>query len=126
MINTPRTGARAAGLFATLLLMTLAGCDQPQAPARSLEETKALRPADARLSAIYERACMTCHVDKDTGAPLTGDEPAWAPRRAKGLEALMDNTINGFNGMPPLGLCMDCTAADFEALIAFMSAPETD
>ncbi len=35
----------------------------------------------------------------------------------------MDNVINGFGGMPALGLCMDCTADQFEALIDFMATP---
>jgi cytochrome c5 len=31
--------------------------------------------------------------------------------------------INGFGGMPPLGMCMDCSAEEFEALIVFMASP---
>ena len=58
-----------------------------------------------------------------TGAPLTGDEKAWMLRYEKGMPLLVDNVINGFGGMPALGLCMDCSADEFEALIAFMAEP---
>ena len=34
------------------------------------------------------------------------------------------NTINGFNGMPPLGMCMDCGEEEFVALINFMAGQE--
>ena len=56
-----------------------------------------------------------------TGAPLTGDTRAWAERMDKGMGVLVDNVVNGFGGMPPFGLCMDCDADQFEALIVFMA-----
>ena len=39
------------------------------------------------------------------------------------MNVLLDNVINGYGGMPPFGLCMDCDAAQFEALIRFMAEP---
>ena len=39
----------------------------------------------------------------------------------KGINTLLDNVVNGFGGMPPFGLCMDCDADQFEALILFMA-----
>jgi len=79
-------------------------------------------PSDPDIAKIYERSCKSCHTLAETGAPLTGDTAAWAPRMAKGMDTLLDNVINGSEGMPPLGLCMDCSASDFEALIHFMAA----
>jgi cytochrome c5 len=43
---------------------------------------------------------------------------------AKGMDTLVDNVVNGFGGMPPFGLCMDCDVAQFEALINFMATGE--
>ena len=43
----------------------------------------------------------------------------------KGINVLLDNVINGYGGMPPFGLCMDCDAAQFEGLIRFMAKPGT-
>jgi cytochrome c5 len=44
----------------------------------------------------------------------------------KGMNVLVDNVINGYGGMPPLGLCMECDADQFEALIRFMATPGVD
>jgi len=59
-----------------------------------------------------------------TGAPLTGDKSAWAPRVDKGMDVLLGSVVNGFGGMPPFGLCMDCSTEQFTALIQFMAAGE--
>lgn len=80
-----------------------------------------LKPADAELASIYNRSCRSCHTVAGTGSPLTGDAAAWAPRMEKGINTLLDNVINGYGGMPPFGLCMDCDADQFEALILFMA-----
>jgi len=104
----------------------LGACTPPasRAPARSPAELEALRPADARLAAVYERACYLCHARAGSGAPLVGDVAAWAPRLAKGQAALVEQVKQGLGGMPPRGLCPDCSDDDLAALIAFMSAPE--
>src|SRR5262249_9715859 len=64
------------------LPVALAACSPtaPKAPARSAVELEALRPADARLAGVYERACFLCHARAGSGAPLVGDAAAWAPR----------------------------------------------
>lgn len=78
-------------------------------------------PEDDYIAELYEYSCMACHASEHSGAPLAGDKAAWAPRVKKGMETLLDNTINGIAGMPALGSCSDCTAEDFEVLIAFMA-----
>lgn len=41
------------------------------------------------------------------------------------MRALLGNVVNGIGGMPPYGLCMDCSATDFRSLIRFMAeAPQ--
>ena len=80
-----------------------------------------MRPSEPEIAAIYERSCRSCHTIAASGAPLTGDKLAWAPRMDKGMDVLVDSVINGFGGMPPFGLCMDCSAQQFEALIQFMA-----
>ena len=79
-------------------------------------------PQDAKLAQLYGASCKQCHANPAAGAPLTGDVQAWAPRLEKGMDTLLDHSINGFQGMPPLGLCMQCGEADFRALIEFMAA----
>lgn len=83
--------------------------------------SRSLKPAEAELASIYNRSCRSCHTVAGTGSPLTGDKIAWAPRMEKGINTLLDNVVNGYGGMPPLGLCMDCDADQFEALIVFMA-----
>ncbi len=114
-----------------MLGATLAACSENTAP-QSAEEKTALiqaattsRPADPVLAEKYERTCKSCHIDPENAAPLTGDTRAWAPRlKARGYEGLLDSTLNGFGGMPPLGACLDCTIDDFSNLIAFMAGDD--
>ena len=108
--------------LALLCLALLPGCgDGPAAPPAAEATSRTLQPPDAMLAAIYQRSCASCHTVAATGAPLTGDTAIWQPRMAKGMDTLVDNVVNGFGGMPPFGLCMDCDVAQFEALIQFMA-----
>ena len=71
---------------------------------------------------IYNSYCMACHTTGAAGAPKLGDAAAWAPRIAAGMETLMKNAINGLNAMPPKGLCMDCSDAEFTAVVEYILA----
>ena len=71
--------------------------------------------------AVFNRACTACHSGALPTAPLAHDAAAWAPRLAKGMPALIESVTNGFNAMPPRGMCMDCTAEDYQAVIEWMS-----
>ena len=107
-------------LFAASLL---AACGEgPAGPPAAEALSRTLQPQDAALAAIYQRSCASCHTVAATGAPLTGDVARWQPRMGKGMDTLVDNVVNGFGGMPPFGLCMDCDAAQIEALIRFMAS----
>lgn len=70
---------------------------------------------------LYNKSCIACHASGAAGAPKTGDVAAWTPRLAKGMDKLVANAKNGINAMPPKGMCMDCTDAEFKALIQFMT-----
>lgn len=78
-------------------------------------------PSDPELARIYRSSCYSCHRYGAGGAPQTGNEKQWQARMEKGMDALMDSTINGYRGMPPMGACMDCGEAEFHALIRFMA-----
>ena len=114
-------------LILVLLSALLAACqgESGGSGAANLEAaSRSLVPTDAALAETYNRSCRSCHTVAATGAPLTGDADAWAQRYEKGMGTLVDNVINGFGGMPPFGLCMDCDADQFEALISFMAEGE--
>ena len=83
-----------------------------------------LKPADARLAALYEHSCKACHTRPDSGAPLVHDHGAWDARWAKGLDVLKGHAILGFQAMPAGGQCAACTVQDHQALIRFMADRE--
>jgi cytochrome c5 len=48
--------------------------------------------------AIYNNACVACHSSGAAGAPIVGNVEQWAPRIAKGAEALHSSGVNGVAG----------------------------
>jgi len=100
----------------TTLALLLGGCRDDSKPAVTQAP-----PADPALAALYASTCQTCHANPASGAPLAGDAAAWAPRLAQGVDRLLEHSINGYQGMPPMGLCMQCSEAQFLALIGYMS-----
>ena len=71
--------------------------------------------------AVYARSCGVCHNGAIPTAPLKGDKAAWEPRLAKGMDTLVLSVTNGLGAMPPRGLCMDCSAEDYQAVIKLMT-----
>ena len=69
----------------------------------------------------YAQACAACHASGVMNAPKKGDKAAWAPRLKQGEATLVTHVKKGYKMMPPMGLCNDCTDAEFKALIKFMS-----
>jgi cytochrome c5 len=52
---------------------------------------------------LVNGACAACHAAGVAGAPLLGDEAAWASRRELGLEVLVASVVNGKGSMPARG-----------------------
>lgn len=69
---------------------------------------------------VYNTKCMACHATGAAGAPKLGDAAAWGPRAAKGSDTLYNHALNGFNGMPAMGLCMDCSEDEIKAAVDYM------
>ncbi len=89
------------------------------------QKTAAEPPADTQTSSadgqkIYQASCQACHVAGVAGAPKMGDKEAWAPRIAKGNDALLLSVKNGLNAMPPKGTCMSCSEDELRAAIEYM------
>ena len=90
----------------------LAGAVAEQAPAE---------PAGPKSGAdVYQASCFACHGTGAMGAPKKGDAAAWASRKAKGMNVLLEHAIKGFNAMPPKGTCMACSDDEIKAAIDFM------
>ena len=80
--------------------------------------------ADEALMAKYNQSCGVCHTAGVAGAPTTGSAEQWAPRLEKGMDALVASVTSGIGAMPPMGMCNDCSAEDFQALIEYMSTAQ--
>ncbi|MBS0374097.1 MAG: cytochrome c5 family protein [Proteobacteria bacterium] len=102
-------------------LAALGACARPPSPAEIAARAVTLRPADDRLASLYEHSCRACHAETRASAPLAGDRAAWQPRLAKGMPALLQSIVAGYNGMPAGGQCFTCTPQDYEALVRFMA-----
>ena len=70
--------------------------------------------------AIYSRFCSACHETGVSDAPKFADEKAWAWRLKKGMDGLLETTVNGVDLMPPMGTCMDCSKEELIAAINYM------
>ena len=69
---------------------------------------------------IYDSKCATCHATGAASAPMQGNAGQWADRIAKGIDVLYTSAISGLNGMPPKGLCMDCSDDELKATVDYM------
>jgi cytochrome c5 len=78
-------------------------------------------PASPAVQKIYDTTCHSCHGAPASGAPQAGDAKAWGPRIAQGRDTVLNHVINGYKGMPPMGLCMQCSEDDFVAVTEWMS-----
>ncbi|KHA70434.1 cytochrome C [Pseudomonas chlororaphis] len=106
----------------TLLLalaMALPGCGEDPKPPATTDHNS--MPKDPALAQIYTNSCQLCHANPAANAPLTGDRKAWEPRIRQGSDTLLDHAINGYNGMPPMGQCVECSEEQFLQLIGFMA-----
>ena len=108
--------------LATASVLTMAGCNraQPeQGDANAVAGAPGTQAADGKR--IYEQSCISCHGMGAAGAPRVGDAVAWAPRIAKGMDALVVSTVNGVPpGMPAKGLCAGCSEADLRVAVSYM------
>jgi cytochrome c5 len=74
-----------------------------------------------RTAADIYTKCSACHNTGAANAPIVGNKEQWAPRIAKGLDALVSSAINGTpGGMPPKGMCMDCSNDEIKATVEYM------
>ncbi|MGB5607502.1 MAG: c-type cytochrome [Gammaproteobacteria bacterium] len=89
-------------------------------PAEAPAPAATMAAAAADGEEVYNKACKTCHAAGVAGAPKLGDSAAWAPRLAKGEEALVGSVKNGLNAMPPKGACMTCSDDELKSAVQYM------
>jgi cytochrome c5 len=96
-------------------LMLLAGicalavaCEQPgddQASSDDAVVAEAMIETTETLAgaAAYEKGCARCHDHGEVGAPVIGDQEAWAGRSWLWEAILIEHARQGYLGMPALG-----------------------
>ena len=111
-----------ATLFLSCAAATLlSGCGREQSAGPASAGADAIAAMPGKVS--YERSCFSCHATGAAGAPRVGDAAVWAPRVAKGREALMRSIMQGVPpGMPPKGLCATCSDAELGEALDYMLA----
>ncbi len=70
--------------------------------------------------AVYNQARVVCHGTGVANAPRLGDQAAWEPRMAQGIDRLLATSIAGRGAMPLRGTCADCSDQDLKAAIEYM------
>ena len=72
---------------------------------------------------IYGSVCVACHASGAAGAPIRGEEEAWAARTEQGFATLVDHAINGIGAMPAKGGNASLSDEEVEAAVAYMVEP---
>jgi len=88
--------------------------------AGTLSAMSAAMQVQASGADTYNSKCMACHASGAAGAPKLGDNAAWAPRIATGMDAMLASVTTGKGAMPPKGTCADCSADDLAAAVEYM------
>ena len=119
--NVVKTGVALSGLvLASVLASGSASAGQTLTLAQL---TEGFDPART-----YTQSCAACHNSGAAGAPRMGNAADWSARLEKGMDVLVEHTINGFNNvMPPKGMCFTCSDDDLKALVQYIldeSIPE--
>lgn len=68
---------------------------------------------------IYDKYCHVCHQTGVSEAPLFASDQ-WDERVEKGADVLLENSKKGFNLMPPMGTCLDCSDEELQASIDYL------
>ena len=104
---------------------TAASETPPEAVAAEVSQTESAAAASDEAAAIdgeaiYKSVCSACHGTGVAGAPIVGDAAAWAPRIAKGQDALVASALGGKGAMPPKGGAMNRSDAEIRAVVMYM------
>lgn len=94
---------------------------QPKAATPIKPPTPVAVPSVSIGQKTYDGICFACHAVGAANSPKFADKAAWAPRIAKGMEALLTSSIKGTAaGMPPRGGCGTCSDEDLKAAVEYM------
>jgi cytochrome c5 len=115
-------------------LFLLGACTPEKQPENEeVAESRSEALAEQKLATgkrVYEANCAGCHDAGVAGAPKPGDNSAWKERLTPGFEAIVQKSIQGFDGkagmMPPKGGNAVLTDEEVSNAVTFMvSNPKT-
>ncbi|BBI65326.1 hypothetical protein HSBAA_66320 [Vreelandella sulfidaeris] len=75
---------------------------------------------------IYGNVCSACHESGAAGAPVRGNEEAWAERTEQGFATLLEHAINGIGAMPLKVAIPNLSDEEVEAAVAHLVEPVMD
>lgn len=112
--NVVKTGVALSGLVLASVFAT--GSATAEQTLTLAQVTEGFDPART-----YAQSCAACHNSGAAGAPRFGNSADWSARLEKGMDVLVEHTINGFNNvMPPKGMCFTCSDDDLRAVVQYM------
>ena len=106
-------------------LLAVSGRDNSAVEAATPAPTAPAAPAAVQAGdAVYNMACVACHGMGIGGAPIFGNQAAWAPRIAQGLAILTDRALKGYQGkaglMPAKGGRVDLADESIVNAVGYM------
>ncbi|HVV68504.1 MAG TPA: c-type cytochrome [Gammaproteobacteria bacterium] len=90
---------------------------QSQAAAPAVQSLTSLQKGKE----VYTEVCSVCHTNGQLGAPKLGDKEAWTPILQNNLDVLIERSIKGYKGHPPMGACYQCSDADIISAVKYMA-----
>lgn len=100
--------------------------EEPDTSGTEVAAVEATETASRSGQEVYDQACVTCHRDGITGAPMLGDTANWEPRLTQGDDVLYDHAIQGYQGttgyMPPKGGRVDFSDEEVRLAVDYMVA----
>lgn len=97
-------------------------------PVGRLVEGDGTEPGQRTGQQVFDKVCVQCHAaDASTAfSPKITHNDQWAPRIAKGFDALLNSAINGFSGpeggnMPAKGGATDLTDEEVARALVYMA-----
>ncbi|MDD5275544.1 MAG: c-type cytochrome [Methylovulum sp.] len=112
-------------LTGMLVLPLMSGCSSESKTTGFWEEMQKEAPINTGPQRtgeqVYHYRCEACHGKNTQGAPMPGDQYEWGIRAQKGMDVLMDHSLNGFKQtMPPRGGCLDCSDEELHSALMYM------
>ncbi|ODU33892.1 MAG: hypothetical protein ABS92_15945 [Thiobacillus sp. SCN 63-374] len=97
----------------------------PAAESADAAAASAVKPDPAHGQQVYRQACAFCHDKGVAGAPKAGDDAAWGPRLAQGIDTLYASALQGKGAMPARGGNPALADADVKAAVDHLLAAQS-